>query len=203
MKKSKYLITLLSSVFLILVVIFMTSCPVPEVTLTTSWNISGVVKFTVGTPGPTSNNNIKLCAYYTGSGLTMNTSSVIVSNVVSLGSVSNNAAPFSLNIDASSLSPSKADYIKLVIWEDDNSNDKCDISDEYGYSLTSNQTTGCVCFGPYGGLQSCNYYYDDSSNSFMGTEKGWNQKFGDDYKPINDAVKVGATIEYDDDLSSL
>lgn len=200
MKKNSRSFLLLVVMVLSITVLTFTSCELATTPVTTSWNISGVVKFTVGTTG---NNNIKLCAYYTGSGLILNTSSVIVSNVVSLGNVSSLAKNFSLNIDASGLSPSKADYIKLVIWEDDNSNDKCDVSDEYGYALSSNQTSGCVCFGPYSSLQSCNYYYDDSSNSFMGTEKGWNQKFGDDYKPIDQAVKVGATIEYDDYLSSL
>ncbi len=193
-KNSRSLLLLVVMVFLIFVFIS-NSCVLTPIT--TSWNISGVVKFPVDSTG---NNNIKLCAYYTGSSLSLNTSSVIVSNVVSLGNVSSLTKPFSLNIDASGLSPSKADYIKLVIWEDDNSNDKCDVSDEYGYSLTSNQTTGCDCFGPYETFNSCNYYFDESSNSSMGTEKGWNQKFGDDYKPIDQAVKAGATIEYDGSL---
>ncbi|MBP7551838.1 MAG: hypothetical protein KA885_00290 [Spirochaetes bacterium] len=194
-KNSRSFLLLVVMAFLISVFIS-NSCVLTP--LTTSWNISGVVKFPVDSTG---NNNIKLCAYYTGSSLSLNTSSVIVSNVVSLGDSSSDAKPFSLNIDASGLSPSKADYIKLVIWEDDNSNDKCDIADEYGYALTSNQTSGCSCFGPYvEWLNSCNYYYDDSSNSFMGTEKGWNQKYGDDYKPLDQAVKVGATIEYEGSL---
>lgn len=197
MKKNSRSFLLLVVMVLSITVLTFTSCELATTPLTTSWNISGVVKFPVDSTG---NNNIKLCAYYTGSSLSLNTSSVIVSNVVSLGDSSSDAKPFSLNIDASGLSPSKADYIKLVIWEDDNSNDKCDVSDEVGVGLTSNQTDGCDCFGPYGTFNSCNYYYDDSSNSFMGTEKGWNQKYGDDYKPIDQAVKAGATIEYDGSL---
>ena len=126
----------------------------------------------------------------------MNTSSKLVSNVVNLGNETTTDAKFSLNIDASSLSPTTGHYIKLVIWRDSDDNGKVGVDTETNYSACPNKTDGCPCFGPYDSLAICSYYYDEGSNSLMGTEKGWNQRSGSSkYTPIDNAKKSGAKIE--------
>ncbi|HOJ63601.1 MAG TPA: hypothetical protein PLE45_04200 [Spirochaetota bacterium] len=188
----KRFLVIFLGIITIFTVIFSLACPPePEPELTKKWTISGTAKFTT-----TKTDNIKLAAYYTGDGLIMNTSSKLVSNVVNLGNETTTDAKFSLKIDASSLSPSTGHYIKIVFWRDADNNNKCDVSSESNYSACPNKTNGCPCFGPYDSLAICSYYYDEGSNSFMGTQKGWNQRTGSSkYTPIDSAKKSGATIE--------
>ena len=151
--------------------------------LTTEWTISGSAAM-LGTP----TSDVKLCAFYVGSnsfGSVVNP--IPTSNVENLGI---SGGLFALNIDASSLSPRTGHYIDLIMWQDENGNDLYEDTEDW--ECTSPQV-GCPAFQD---AWNCDYYFDEESNVFMETEKGWNQAIGFiTYIPIDNAVKTGAKIQ--------
>ena len=175
---------LISSISILLLLFFAVTCELPDTEpYTTQWILSGTAAMS-GTP----TYDVKLCAFYVGNksfGSVVNPSPV--SNVVNLGI---SGGPFTLNIDASNLSPRTGHYIDLIMLQDENGDDLYEDTEDWEYTMPQ---VGCPAFHD---AWNCEYYFDEESNVFMGTDKSWNQAIGiAEYIPVNDAVKTGAKIQ--------
>jgi hypothetical protein len=129
-----------------------------------SWSIEGTIDF-----GGASVADVKLAAFFVPSGSTFPTGSVMVSNVVNLGTAVNPALSFALNFNAGGVSPSLGDLIMLMVWQDTGPTD-----DVYDTGETSSMTLpvdGCEVFE---NASFCLIYYYDIEEQSLGIGKGWN-----------------------------
>jgi hypothetical protein len=130
----------------------------------TSWSIAGTIDH-----GSATLADVKLAAFYVPYGATFPAGSALVSNVVNLGTASNPAHPFTLNIDAGAVSPALGDNVMLLVWQDSGST--ADVYDSgEGWYITF-PVTGCQVFE--NAVASLIYYYDFEEPS-LGIGKGWN-----------------------------
>lgn len=170
--------------FILVLLLLLIGCQIPDSEpITTEWSISGDATM-IGVP----TYSVKLAAFYGGSdrfGSAANP--MLVSNIADLGL---SGDMFSLYIDASSLSPIAGHYIELIMWQDANNNDLFEDIENW---VNTCPLAGCPVFQE---AFFCDYYYDDTTNALMGTQKGWNQAIDfAEYLPIDQAVKTGARIE--------
>ena len=172
----------------VLCLLLIAGCTFPDYSPDT-WNIAGDVLFQ-GTPSTA----VKFAAFYTyeytfddtSQGSVIYPSAILVSNVFNLGTA---GGSFSLDVDASSLTPADGQYIYLIMWLDANRNDQYDVGEQWSYAIPR---YGDPTFQH---SLECMYYYADDSDSFMGTEDGWNQSIGFvDFQDIYDATKTGAKL---------
>ena len=130
----------------------------------TSWSIAGTIDY-----GGATLADVKLAAFYVPYSSTFPAGSVMVSNVVNLGTASNPAHPFTLNIDAGALSPALGDNIMLLVWQDSGST--ADVYDSGEDWYMTFPITGCQVFE---NAVACLIYYYDIEEPSLGIGKGWN-----------------------------
>ncbi|ADK81224.1 hypothetical protein [Sediminispirochaeta smaragdinae] len=137
------------SVLTILTVFLLFSCDLggsddDDQSVQKTWTISGTIDFS----GCSSEDepDIKFAAFFVGDGFSSDYQ--IVSNVVNLGNstTAEDDVPFSLSIDASSLSPEDMDEIVLALWQD---TDDDDLYDESVDPWSARGTVDCPIFGDY------------------------------------------------------
>jgi hypothetical protein len=154
----------------------------------TSWSIAGSIDY-----GGATSADVKLAAFYVPYGSTFPDGSALVSNVVNLGTTENASHPFSVSINASSVSPVLGDNIMLLVWQDDGSTvDVYDAGETYYMTFTA---TGCQVFE--NAVAAIMYYYDIAEPS-LGIERGWNIQISlAGFKHINGSNSsfTGALIE--------
>ena len=130
----------------------------------TSWSIAGTIDY-----GGATLADVKLAAFYVPYGATFPAGSVMVSNVVNLGTVQDPAHPFTLNIDAGALSPALGDNIMLLVWQDSGSTaDVYDTGEDWYMTFP---VIGCPVFE---NAVACLIYYYDIEEPSLGIGKGWN-----------------------------
>lgn len=130
----------------------------------TMWSIAGTIDY-----GGATLADVKLAAFYIPYGATFPAGSALVSNVVNLGTASNPAHPFTLNVDANALSPALGDNIMLLMWQD--SGATADVYDSGEDWYVTYPVTGCQVFE---NAMVCLIYYYDIEEPSLGIGKGWN-----------------------------
>lgn len=130
----------------------------------TMWSIAGTIDYRGATLA-----DVKLAAFYIPYGSTFPAGSALVSNVVNLGTASNPAHPFAVNIDAGALSPALGDNIMLLVWQDSGATaDAYDAGEDWYVTFP---VTGCPVFE---NAVVCLIYYYDIEEPSLGIGKGWN-----------------------------
>jgi hypothetical protein len=149
------------------------------------WTLSGDVTITED-DGVSA--DVKMaCFYIHAGGMIPDDLLTCVSNIINLGQDTYIPLAFTLNIDASGISPSETDGIILFVWEDTDGDDQYDDIEDWDILLA---TAACSVFAED---LMANFIYFDSSPII-----GWYLLNHDlDFVSIDDATLTGADLVTD------